>query len=84
MRETAVDNIYIPLQVVDPDTGKVLGKGETGEILGKSNGMMLGYLNGENNSNYFDEEGYGRSGDLGYFDGEGRLLYVDRSKDVIK
>ncbi len=63
----------------------MLGKGETGEILGKSNGMMLGYLKeDENNSNYFDEEGYGRSGDLGYFDGEGRLFYVDRLKDVIK
>jgi long-subunit acyl-CoA synthetase (AMP-forming) len=33
---------------------------------------------------YFDEEGFGRSGDLGYYNERGELFYVDRIKEIIK
>ena len=44
---------------------------------------MIGYLN-KPKSAYFDEDGFGKTGDLGYFDRHGGLYYVDRMKEVIK
>ena len=51
---------------MDLDTGKRLGPGEDGEIRGRSgNSMMLGYLaRPKETEEYFDSEGYGRTGDL--------------------
>lgn len=47
--------------------------------------MMLGYVNlpGET-ADYFDSDGYGRTGDLGYYDENGDLFYVDRLKAIMK
>ena len=73
------------VKVVDPDTGKICKPNEEGELCLKSECMMLGYLERpEATKQYFDEHGFGRSGDLGYYDEEGRLYYVDRMKELIK
>ena len=45
--------------------------------------MMIGYLN-QPKSNYFDDEGFGRTGDIGYYDENGVFYYVERLKEVIK
>ena len=46
---------------------------------------MTGYLNRPMETDqYFDSDGFGRSGDLGYFDDNGNIFYVDRIKELIK
>ena len=73
------------LKVVDPDSGKICGPGEIGELCLKGSAMMIKYLNRPSEtSDYFDEDGFGRSGDLGYYDNNGHITYVDRLKEIIK
>ena len=45
--------------------------------------MMIGYLN-QPKSTYFDEDGFGMTGDLGYFNDHGQIFYVDRIKEIVK
>jgi long-chain acyl-CoA synthetase len=55
-----------------------------GEILVKSPGVMTGYFkNPEATAATFTEDGWLRSGDLGYIGPEGELHIAGRSKDVI-
>jgi acyl-CoA synthetase (AMP-forming)/AMP-acid ligase II len=70
------------------DEGREVAAGETGEIVGHSKGMMLGY-HGQpeltRQVEWFDPSGkrFIRTGDVGYFDQDGFLVLVDRKKDVI-
>ncbi|XP_053692594.1 probable 4-coumarate--CoA ligase 1 [Sabethes cyaneus] len=62
-----------------------LGPGERGEIRVKYKHRFLGYLNSEEaTKNAFDEEGFFKTGDIGYFDEKGFLYVIDRIKDIIK
>lgn len=45
--------------------------------------LMIGYLN-RPKSDFFDDEGFGMTGDLGYYDEDGVLYYVDRVKELVK
>ena len=73
------------LQVVDPNTNKLCGKDEIGEICAKTDFMMMGYLNREEaNKEVFDSEGFIRTGDLGYYDDKYDMHYFDRMKELIK
>ena len=56
---------------------------EHGEICAKTEVAMMGYLN-QPRSTYFDEEGFGMTGDIGYYDTNGKIEYVDRVKELIK
>jgi 4-coumarate--CoA ligase len=71
------------IKVCDPESGKVLGANECGELRIKGAGVMKGYL-GNDHLTVFDEEGYLKSGDLGYFDEEGFFYITYRLQDMIK
>ena len=72
-------------QVRDTVTGTALGTGEVGEIVVKGDIVMLGYMNNEEaNRTTFDEEGWMKTGDIGYYDEDGFLFIVDRIKELIK
>lgn len=71
------------LRVVDPLTGKVLGRNENGEIAVKGATMMLGYLRVPPEET-FDDEGFFRTGDGGFVDDQGRLHWHGRLNDIIK
>jgi len=70
------------------EDGRVAGPGDVGEIQYRNaspGGRFLGYLNQpEETRKVVTDDGWNRSLDLGYLDGEGFLFFVDRIKDMIK
>ncbi|KAJ4720692.1 4-coumarate--CoA ligase-like 4 [Melia azedarach] len=72
-------------KVVDVETGKGLPPYEKGELWLKSPTIMQGYLgNAEATAATIGEDGWLKTGDLGYFDEDGFLYVVDRIKELIK
>ena len=46
---------------------------------------MKNYLNRvKETREYFDFEGFGHTGDIGYYTEDGRIIYVDRLKEIMK
>ena len=77
----------LELKIVDEEGKDVSHVPEVrGEIYVRGPTVMKGYFeNEEANREAFDEEGYMRSGDIGYVDGKTGLWYiVDRRKELIK
>ncbi|XP_061395145.1 uncharacterized protein LOC133330749 [Musca vetustissima] len=67
------------------DQGENLGPNETGEIYIRSKFISSGYYcNPEGTRKTFVEDGWVRSGDMGYFNDEGNLFIVDRRQDIMK
>jgi fatty-acyl-CoA synthase len=71
------------LKIVDPVSGKIVARGERGEIAVKGPTLMLGYLRVPMEES-FDEDGFYRTGDGGYIDDAGRLYFEGRLTTVIK
>jgi long-chain acyl-CoA synthetase len=65
------------------ESGRDVAPGTPGELWVKSPQTMLGYLPEEANADVF-VDGWLRSGDIGYVDGDGFLYLVDRVKEMIK
>jgi acyl-CoA synthetase (AMP-forming)/AMP-acid ligase II len=75
----------VELRVVDLDTGEVLppGPDHIGEIQGRGPSVMAGYLPDEANADAF-QDGWYRTGDVGWLEPEGWVHLTDRSKEMIK
>jgi fatty-acyl-CoA synthase len=71
------------LKIVDPQTGATVPRGERGEIAIKGPTLMLGYIDVPIDET-LDEEGFFRTGDGGYMDDAGRLVWEGRLTDIIK
>jgi long-chain acyl-CoA synthetase len=64
--------------------GRPVESGREGEICIRGRNIMNGYLNNpEATEAVFWEDGWFRSGDLGFLDSDGYLYIVDRLKDLI-
>ena len=73
------------VKIVNQQTGQLLGPNQVGEVLIKSFQETPGYLNlPDKNAETFDEEGFLRSGDAGYYDDNELLYIMDRYKQIIK
>lgn len=71
--------------VTDIATRAPLGPNQEGEIWARGPQVMTGYLNNpEATRNTIDEEGWLRTGDIGYADDRGYFYIVDRLKELIK
>ena len=75
------------IRLIDDD-GRELPPGATGEVVGRSPGMMTGYHRRPDltrEAEWFDAEGrrFLRTGDIGRFDEDGFLVLLDRRKDVV-
>src|SRR3984885_5747159 len=73
----------VTLRVVDLDTGEVLPSGGVGEVQVLSDSAMAGYLPDEATAAAFDD-GWYRTGDVGWLEPEGWVHLTDRSKEMIK
>ncbi|CAH0716920.1 unnamed protein product, partial [Brenthis ino] len=71
------------VKVENPETREVLGPNQEGEICVKSIMLMKGYI-GKDKKEDFDQEGFFRTGDIGYYDEDGYFYIVDRLKELIK
>jgi acyl-CoA synthetase (AMP-forming)/AMP-acid ligase II len=72
----------VSVRVAD-ENDRVLPTGETGEILVKGFNVMRGYFDDpEATSGAFDDDGYLRTGDIGYVGEDGNLRITDRKKDM--
>jgi acyl-CoA synthetase (AMP-forming)/AMP-acid ligase II len=73
----------VDLRILD-DAGKELAQGDIGEVCIRSTANFRGYWkNEEATEAAFTDDGFFRTGDLGYLDEDGYLFIVDRKKDII-
>lgn len=70
--------------VIKDDDGKTLPTGEIGEICIKGPQVMRGYWNRpEETAKVMSDDGFFKTGDIGYMDEKGFFQIVDRKKDMI-
>jgi len=73
----------VDITIVDP-AGEKVPTGETGEVWIKGPLVMAGYWNRPDaTAETITREGWLRTGDIGYLDGDGFLYITDRAKDMI-
>ncbi|HVL76843.1 MAG TPA: fatty acid--CoA ligase family protein, partial [Noviherbaspirillum sp.] len=75
------------IRVID-DAGNEVARGEAGEVVGHSPGMMVGYHKQPEKTReaeWYAPDGkrFIRTGDIGRFDEDGFLVLMDRKKDMI-
>ena len=85
LRSCGLPGPGVELRIVDVVTGADVVEPEVpGEILVRGQQVMKGYWNNpEATSEAIDEDGWFRSGDVGYLDADGYLYIHDRVKDMI-
>jgi fatty-acyl-CoA synthase len=71
-------------KIIDPATGRVLARGEAGELCYRGHHIMRGYYNNpEGTQAAIDGSGWLHSGDLAVMDEEGYVKITGRLKDMI-
>ncbi|XP_075725422.1 uncharacterized protein LOC119179185 isoform X2 [Rhipicephalus microplus] len=75
----------VEIKVVDPVSRVKLGPNEPGEICFRIPTVMRGYYKRpKETAEFFEGNGWCRSGDIGYYDEDGRSYFVQRLKEMIK
>ena len=70
-------------RLIDED-GNPVATGEAGEVLFRGPGTHAGFfLDQERTAQNYDADGWFRTGDVGRLDEQGRMILVDRVKDLI-
>jgi fatty-acyl-CoA synthase len=73
------------VRVRDPDSGALLAHGQQGELELSGPSLMSGYFeNPEATAETITEDGFVRTGDLGYTTAENHFVYVSRMGDVLR
>jgi acyl-CoA synthetase (AMP-forming)/AMP-acid ligase II len=76
-------NVNVELKIIGAQ-GETLPQGETGEIAARGDHITPGYWQQpEATAEVLDDQGWLRTGDVGYLDEHGFLFIVDRKKDMI-
>ncbi|MDR2815030.1 MAG: AMP-binding protein [Prevotellaceae bacterium] len=75
---------HVEIKIIDPKTGKIVPRGERGELCTRGYSVMLGYWNdSEGTDKVIDRNGWMHSGDVAVMDDEGYVAIVGRTKDII-
>jgi long-chain acyl-CoA synthetase len=72
----------IDVQIVD-DAGNPVKPPNPGELVARGANLMVGYWNNEEETAASFQNGYFRTGDIGYQDSNGYFYILDRLKDMI-
>ncbi|XP_017036259.1 luciferin 4-monooxygenase-like [Drosophila kikkawai] len=76
--------VGIYAKVIDPDTGRILGANERGELCFKGDAIMKGYIGDTKSTQTAIRDGWLHTGDIGYYDDDFEFFIVDRIKELIK
>jgi len=82
IQDRSVGRSIVEVKVVD-ENGEELPQGEIGEVLYRSNTVMKGYYKDEEKTREVLQDGWFKSGDLGYLDENGEIRVADRKKECI-
>ena len=75
---------HVEVQIVDPGTGEVVPRGQTGELCTRGYSVMLGYWDEpDKTAQAIDADGWMHTGDLAVMDDEGYVNIVGRIKDMV-
>ena len=66
------------------DNGKLLPRGEVGELVHRGPNVMMGYYKDPKATEEARKFGWHHTGDLALIDANGEVLFLDRKKDMIK
>ena len=73
----------VEVEMLDDD-GNIMPQGERGEVCIRTIANFNGYWDNEQSTrDAFTDDGFFRTGDIGYLDEDGYLFIVDRKKDII-
>ena len=83
-RKPRFGSVGLPVYGVSVKIDKAADDDETGEILVKGDNVMLGYYKDEDATKaVFTDDGWFRTGDIGYIDRDGYIFITGRKKNVI-
>jgi long-chain acyl-CoA synthetase len=82
LRSVGKPALGIRVSIQDED-GKILPRGEVGEVCTRGGHLMRGYWNKPEATAEAFRGGWYHTGDAGYLDGDGYVYLVDRVKDMI-
>ncbi|SFX43632.1 AMP-binding protein [Marinospirillum alkaliphilum] len=74
---------HLEVKLVDPESGRVVERGEKGELCTRGYSVMLGYWNNEEATTKSIVNGWMHTGDLAEMDEEGYVAITGRIKDMI-
>lgn len=75
---------HLEIKIIDPETGKIVNRGESGELCTRGYSVMLKYWNDpEKTKQSLDEGRWMHTGDLASMDEEGYITITGRIKDLI-
>jgi non-ribosomal peptide synthetase component E (peptide arylation enzyme) len=71
------------IRVIDPASGEDCRPGVSGEFLIRGPQRAMGYLSAEHTREGFDDDGWFRTGDLGFLDDQDAVTVTGRVKEII-
>lgn len=75
---------HVEVKIIDPGSGKIVPRGEPGELCTRGYSVMLGYWNNESATlSAIDKARWMHTGDLATMDEDGYINIVGRIKDLI-
>jgi len=75
---------HVEIKIVDPDTGEIVDRGQTGEFCTRGYSVMLGYWEDDaKTAEAIDEQGWMHTGDLAVMRDDGYCNVVGRIKDMV-
>ncbi|HET9899155.1 MAG TPA: AMP-binding protein [Streptosporangiaceae bacterium] len=75
---------HVEVKVIDPDTGRVLPRGEPGELCTRGYSVMLGYWNEpDKTADAIDAARWMHTGDIAVMDEDGFVQITGRIKDMV-
>lgn len=75
---------HLEIKIIDPETGEIVPRGESGELCTRGYSVMLKYWNDpEKTKQSLDENRWMHTGDLASMDDDGYITITGRIKDLI-